>query len=375
RTQVPVLHPIKGIKIFDSILQNATVAAEGLLKVVATRHLQPQFMIILIGLLGALLLIVPLLSELQLQDVSAIDPFFAVLWIIGGACAVAAAWSAKYHRLAALLLIGGTGLATSVTFLMLSAPDLALTQLMVETVTTVLILLGLRWLPPRIVPRQLNLQAPRCVWLRRSRDLAIAVASGLAMTAISYAVLVRPQTPSIADFFLLRAKTEGGGSNVVNVLLVDFRAFDTFGEITVLAIVALTVYALLRRFRPAPESVVAPPQQTNRIDPAARQTPAQQADSGYLMIPAVYLRFLLPFMGMITVYFFLRGHNLPGGGFVAGLLFSVAMIVQYMLAGTVWVESRLRLQPHRWIAWGLATACLTGLGAWLLGYPFFTSHA
>src|SRR5690606_25984394 len=101
RPQVPVLHPLNGIKIFDSILQNAPVAAEGLLKVVATRHLQPQFMIILIGLLGALLLIVPLLSELQLQDVSAIDPFFAVLWIIGGACGVAAAWSAKYHRLAA----------------------------------------------------------------------------------------------------------------------------------------------------------------------------------------------------------------------------------------------------------------------------------
>src|SRR5690606_6220565 len=64
----------------------------------------------------------------------------------------------------------------------------------------------------------------------------------------------------------------------------------------------------------------------------------------------------------------------PGGGFVAGLIFAAAMIVQYMLAGTAWVESRLPLQPHKWIAWGLATACLTGLGAWLMGYPFLTSH-
>ena len=373
--KVPLFHRINGARMFDNAMRYLSQTAGWLIKWLGTRRLQPQLLLIVAALIAVSLLLVRLPPLFHTGIFDDFDWLFALLWLIGGACAIAAAWQAKYHRLAALILVSGTGMVTCITFLWLSAPDLALTQLMVETVTTVLILLGLRWLPPRIVPRQLNLQAPRCVWLRRSRDLAIAVASGLAMTAISYAVLVRPQTPSIADFFLLRAKTEGGGSNVVNVLLVDFRAFDTFGEITVLAIVALTVYALLRRFRPAPESVVAPPQQTNRIDPAARQTPAQQADSGYLMIPAVYLRFLLPFMGMITVYFFLRGHNLPGGGFVAGLLFSVAMIVQYMLAGTVWVESRLRLQPHKWIAWGLATACLTGLGAWLLGYPFLTSHA
>ncbi|MGB3610473.1 MAG: monovalent cation/H+ antiporter subunit A [Cellvibrio sp.] len=376
RTQVPVLHPIKGIKIFDSILQNATVAAEGLLKVVATRHLQPQFMIILIGLLGALLLIVPLLSELQLQDVSAIDPFFAVLWIIGGACAVAAAWSAKYHRLAALLLIGGTGLATSVTFLMLSAPDLALTQLMVETVTTVLILLGLRWLPPRLasMEKELYEHIPMRVRLRRGRDFFIAVFCGLMIAVVSCIALLSPRGESISEFFLLKSLPEGGGTNVVNVLLVDFRGFDTFGEITVLAIVALTVFALLRRFRPAPESAVAPRQQTNAVDPAVQQTTAEHVALGYMRIPAVYLRFLLPFMAMVAIYFFLRGHNLPGGGFVAGLIFSTAVILQYMLAGTIWVESRLRMQPYKWIAWGLLIAGTTGLGAWFLGYPFLTSH-
>jgi uncharacterized MnhB-related membrane protein len=75
---------------------------------------------------------------------------FALLWLIGMACALAAAWQAKYHRLAALMLVGGTGLVTCITFLWLSAPDLALTQLMVEVVTTVLFLLGLRWLPMRV---------------------------------------------------------------------------------------------------------------------------------------------------------------------------------------------------------------------------------
>jgi multicomponent K+:H+ antiporter subunit A len=146
------------------------------------------------------------------------------------------------------------------------------------------------------------------------------------------------------------------------------------GEITVLAAVALTVYALLRRFRPVPESIAQPNQQTNRIDPAAVQGPAEQVGSGYLMVPGVYLRLLLPFMLMIAAYFFMRGHNQPGGGFVAGLVFAVAIIVQYMLAGTVWVESHLRLRPHRWLGVGLVTACATGLGAWFFGYPFLTSH-
>jgi multicomponent K+:H+ antiporter subunit A len=218
------------------------------------------------------------------------------------------------------------------------------------------------------------MREPHTVWLRRSRDMALAIGGGLSIAAVSYVVLMHPQPDNIGDFFLLRALSEGGGSNVVNVLLVDFRGFDTMGEITVLAVVALTVYALLRRFRPAPESIALPEQQRDNTDPAARHTPAEQVGSGYLMIPAVYLRFLLPFMGMITAYFFMRGHNLPGGGFVAGLIFAVAIIVQYMLAGTVWLESRLHLRPHRWIAYGLILACLTGLGACLLGYPFLTSH-
>ena len=246
--------------------------------------------------------------------------------------------------------------------------------MMVETVTAVLILLGLRWLPRRLAPRELNMQIPRSVWLRRSRDLILAIIGGVSIAAVSYAVLTHPQPASIGDFFLLRALSEGGGSNVVNVLLVDFRGFDTMGEITVLAIVALTVYALLRRFRPAPESMAPPEQQISNIDLAARQTPAEQVEVGYLMVPGVYLRFLLPFMAMIVVYFFMRGHNLPGGGFVAGLIFAVAIIVQYMLAGTTWVETHLHLRPLRWLSFGLVTACFTGLGAFLLGYPFLTSH-
>ncbi len=375
RSTVPMPIRLNGGHVYDSLMLYLSTGADWLIKRAGARRLQPQLLLMMVVMLAMPLLLAGPLPRLDAALFEDLDPLFAAMWLIGGACAIAGAWQAKYHRLAALILVGGTGLVTSMTFLWLSAPDLALTQLMVETVTTVLILLGLRWLPPRIAPEELNIRTPGSAWLRRSRDLAVAVTGGLALAAVSFVVLTAtPPADGIGGFFVLRALTEGGGSNVVNVILVDFRGFDTMGEITVLAIVALTVYALLRRFRPAPESIEIPEQRANTIDPAVRQTPAEQVERGYMRIPAVYLQFLLPFIIVTAAFYFMRGHNLPGGGFVAGLIFAVAFIVQYMLAGTIWVESRLRLRPHRWMAWGLATAVLTGAGAWLFGYPFLTSH-
>ncbi len=362
-------------QIYDTLMLRLSVGATWLIGRLGTRRLQPQLLLMVVLLLALPALLVRPMPALDSISLGALDPYFAAIWLIGAACAVAAAWQAKYHRLAALILVGGTGIVTSMTFLWLSAPDLALTQLMVETVTTILILLGLRWLPPRIEPRELSLSIPRGVWVRRSRDLAIAVAGGLAMAVVSLLVLSSaPPADGIGDFFVLRALPEGGGSNVVNVLLVDFRGFDTLGEITVLAIVALTVYALLRRFRPAPESIAIPAQRAVAVDPAAGQGPLEQVEHGYLRIPAIYVRFLMPFVIVVAAFYFMRGHNLPGGGFVAGLIFAVAFIMQYMMAGAVWVESHLRLHPHEWMAWGLLTAFSTGAGAWLFGYPFLTSH-
>ncbi|MEW6023298.1 MAG: monovalent cation/H+ antiporter subunit A [Pseudomonadota bacterium] len=374
RDRVPVLHRFKGAQAYENAMLGLYAAAAWLLRRAGTLRLQPQLLVLMLAMVVVPLLLVRPLPSLAMPGLADIDILFALLWLIGAACALGAAWQAKYHRLVALILAGGVGIVVSLTFLWLSAPDLALTQLMVETVTTVLILLGLRWLPPRLPPAGLAPRAPRSTWLRRARDGSIAVAGGLGLAAATWALLTSAPPKTISDFYLLRALSEGGGANVVNVLLVDFRGFDTMGEITVLSAVALTVYALLRRFRPAPESVAIPVQQASDVDPAVTQAPAVQARSGYLAVPAVYLRFLLPFMGMIAVYFFMRGHNLPGGGFVAGLIFATALIVQYMMAGTDWVESHLRLRPHRWIGFGLLTACLTGIGAWFFGYPFLTSH-
>jgi multicomponent K+:H+ antiporter subunit A len=305
------------------------------------------------------------------------SPAFAVLWLIGGACALCAAWQAKYHRMAALTLMGGAGLCTCITFFWFSAPDLALTQLVVEVVTTVLILLGLRWLPRRILPQVGDSEARRAR-LRRIRDMVLAVATGTGMALLAFAMMSRPFPESTSTFFLKRALSEGGGSNVVNVMLVDFRGFDTFGEIVVLGIVALTIYALLRRFRPARETLDLPQQQ--RAIPADQITdllnPRLASDTavGYLMVPAVLVRLLLPLAAMVAFYFFLRGHNEPGGGFVAGLVLSVALLLQYIISGTYWVEDHLPLYPRRWIAAGLLFSLATGFGSLFWGFPFLTSH-
>ena len=307
-------------------------------------------------------------------DPAGFNPLFAMIWAVGIACAVGAAFQAKYHRLAALILMGGAGLITCVTFVWLSAPDLAVTQLLVEIVTTILILLGLRWLPKRL--EKVDSAVGIAARTRRCLDAFIAIACGSGIAIISYSMMTSPVPQTIGDFFLQRAYSEGGGTNVVNVILVDFRGFDTMGEITVLAIVALTVFALLRRFRPATESIEFPEQQRvqNSYDDAQPDREIGETLRDYLMVPSVIMQWMFPVIIVLAAYLFLRGHDLPGGGFAAGVALSIGFLLQYLAGGTRWVEDRLRILPVRWMGAGLLVSALTGIGSWFVGFPFLTSY-
>ena len=368
---------LNGQRLFESTLYGLDRASRWALAVLSTYRLQPQM------LLMVLAAIVFASVALWAGGISWGDRprvpgnlEFALLWVLGCVAALAAANQAKFHRLAALILLGAVGLAVSLTFLWFSAPDLALTQLAVEVVTTVLFLLGLRWLPKRR-PEEAEHLGLR-VRARRARDFVVSLVAGGGMAVLAYAMMTRPAPQSISPFFIDRSLPEGGGTNVVNVMLVDFRAFDTMGEITVLGIVGLTVYALLRRFRPPREMAALPPQQRavlpDLVSDLINPRTAQDTALGYMMVPAVLVRLLLPIAVVIALYFFMRGHNLPGGGFVAGLCVAIAFLTQYIVAGTYWVEAHLQLKVIRWIALGMLAAVATGLGSLWFGYPFLTSH-
>ena len=370
-SKAPLLGRIDAQRFFESAMNGLMTGSERLTHAFFSRRLQTQLLLfITITLAGALL---PLLRG-QLHWGTGQSPFhipFALLWIMGAGCALATAHQAKHHRLIALVFSGGTGLATILTFVWFSAPDLALTQITVEVVTVILILLGLRWLPKRIedIKEKFSLRTKT----RRMRDLIISIIGGSCFASLTYVMLTRPPTDSISRFFVEKSLPEGGGLNIVNVILVDFRGFDTLGEITVLAIVAITVFALLRRFRPAPESIALPQQQDDVSVVPADPDPQALLPRGPMMLPAVLVRLLLPLATMISIFFMLRGHNAPGGGFVGGLIFATAIILQYIVSGTVWVEARLRLLPVYWMAFGLLFAGLTSMAAWFAGFPFLTS--
>ncbi|MBU1654354.1 MAG: monovalent cation/H+ antiporter subunit A [Gammaproteobacteria bacterium] len=257
------------------------------------------------------------------------------------------------QRFTALVLIGVVGLMVSLIFVKFSAPDLALTQLSVEVVTLVLLLLALYFLPQHTPPASHP--------ARRGRDAVIALLAGGGVGALAWAVLTRPVSawPGIGDWFLANSVSGGGGGNVVNVILVDFRGFDTLGEITVLALAGLAIYAMLENLR---------------LDGPDRDADGRAWNpDAHPAVMASFTRLLLPLALLVSAFILLRGHNLPGGGFIAGLVTAVALIMQYLANGVEWTHSRLPGNMHPIIGAGLAIATLTGLGSLLLGHPFLTS--
>ena len=149
----------------------------------------------------------------------------------------------------------------------------------------------------------------------------------------------------------------------MNVILVDFRGFDTFGEIIVLGIAALVIYALT-------EALLSGPVRARLLN---RGYEEKRAGDAHPMMMVVLTRVLMPVVLLVGVYIFLRGHNEPGGGFVAGLIVAIAVVMQYMASGFAWADNRQRYPYHGIIGAGVLCAGLTGIGAWFAGAPFLSS--
>jgi multicomponent K+:H+ antiporter subunit A len=269
--------------------------------------------------------------------------------------ATAAVVNDSRNRLRVLIYVSVIGLVVSLTFVQFSAPDLALTQISVEVVTILLLLLALNLLPKS--PPLLSTAS------RKWRDGALAITGGVLVGGIAWAMLTRDPGPSIAAYHLANAKSGGGGTNVVNVILVDFRAFDTFGEIIVLGIAGLGIFALLDSTATGAAGA--------RLRAWREDMPHSPERHPIMLVVAS--RIVLPLTLTVAIYLFLRGHNQPGGGFIAALVAAIAFLVQYLAAGFDWSDARKRFGEHQLIAWGVLVATATGLGSFLFGAKFMTS--
>lgn len=285
---------------------------------------------------------------------------------VAAAIVVAAIFAANTRgRLKTFMLLSVVGYGVALIFLLHGAPDLALTQVLCETVLLVLLVLVLRRQPKYFTDRP----------LKSGRYLRAALAVGVGAVASLIAVAAagaRIATP-ISEGFYERAYDFGYGSNIVNVTLVDIRAWDTLGEIAVLLVAATGVASLIFiRTRSAD------PRGTLRGDrgrPATGTSGSGAFLRGGRSIEAqdaapvleMMTRLMFPVMIVVSLYLLLVGHNLPGGGFAGGLVGGLALALRYLAAGRDELANAAPFDAGRLLGIGIATAALSMLWPVLVG--------
>lgn len=249
-------------------------------------------------------------------------------------------------RLALVASLGASGLGLALFFVSINAPDVALTQLMVETLTVVFLALVLRRMPA--VPASGENSAGANTW-----HAVVAVLFGLAVTLLVMTAVSQPLPGDLAEWFLANSLPSGYGSNVVNVILVDFRAVDTLGEILVVAIAALAASTLLSS------------------TPSSGRKPKGLPEFGSLMLRQS-MRPLAMVLLAVSLTVLWRGHNLPGGGFIGGLIAATGFTILIVTFGRGIQRGLARVAPPTIIGLGLACAVGAGLFGLAAQLPFMT---
>ncbi|MDK1476589.1 proton-conducting transporter membrane subunit [Streptomyces sp. 549] len=302
----------------------------------APHLVRPVAALVVLGVVG-----VVTLSGAPTADASVVSALDWPVLVLVGLLVAGLVWTAS--ALAALAMLGLAGLLVAVWFLLAGAPDVALTLVLVETLTAVVAMLVMTGLPGRFARR-------------RSRPVAaagtVAVATGVLATAATLVFTSGRDLSLAGDYFLRNAKDATGGSNVVNTVLVDFRALDTLGEAAVLGVVTLGLLMLL-----------------GSRDVPGSERPPTAADGLILQQTS---RILGPLMAVLSVYLFARGHYQPGGGFIAALVGGTAVALSYLAHGRVPGSRSRFLRPTHLTAAGLLISLATPLLAMATGRAFFT---
>ncbi|MBS4754260.1 Na+/H+ antiporter subunit A [Nocardioides sp. zg-ZUI104] len=303
------------------------------------------------------------------------SPIDAVLWdtptqaVVGVVIALAAIFAVRSRRrLRAVILTGVTGYGTALLFLLHGAPDLALTQVLVETTSLVVFVLVLRRLPEYFTDRPLSAR-------RYLRMLLGAAVGGVVAVVMLIATGSRSADP-VSTAYPEEAVEFGGGHNIVNVILVDIRAWDTLGEISVLVAAATGVASLLfldtrlsgiRRVHdiPYPATVEKVPTGPGRRVwlPGPRTLPPDRRS----IIFEVVTRLLFPVLIVFGIYLLLAGHNLPGGGFAAGMVTGLALMVRYLAGGRYELDEAAPVDAGILMGAGLFVAGVAGLAPLAFG--------
>lgn len=363
-------------RVYDAVLRAADVFAVRLTAITQRGSIPATQAVIL-----STLVFVPIIA----LAIGARDrPEFA-LWdspiqVVVGLIMLAAALGATVmrNRLAAVLLVGVTGYGCGAIFAFHGAPDLALTQFLVETLMLVIFVLVLRTLPA---------EADR-THIRRFRlpRAALALAVGAAVTTLASFAMAARTGVGIADLLPSAAYYRGHGANTVNVLLVDIRAWDTMGEISVLLVAATGVASMVfrhRRFGAAPRvSDAAQPDidrfPSNAANPAVSDVTwlrgSELRDPKHRsLILEVATRLIFPLIMVLSAYFFFAGHNTPGGGFAGGLTAGLALVLRYLAGGRYELGEALPLDAGKILGAGLFLSAGTAVGSLLVGAPVLSS--
>jgi multicomponent Na+:H+ antiporter subunit A len=331
-------------------------------------------------ILSTLVLVPVIVLALGTRDRPEFALWDSPLQVVVGLLILAAALGATVmrNRLAAVLLVGVTGYGCGAIFAFHGAPDLALTQFLVETLTLVIFVLVLRTLPAEADRGYIKrYRLPRAV-------LALAVGAAVTTLAV-YAMAARTGTP-IAALLPDAAYFRGHGANTVNVLLVDIRAWDTLGEVSVLLVAATGVASLVfrhRRFGAAPRVADAGQPDIGRppdiaISPAAGDVTwlrgSELRDPRHRsLVLEVATRMIFPLIMVLSAYFFFAGHNTPGGGFAGGLTAGLALVLRYLAGGRYELGETLPLDAGKILGVGLGLSAGTAVASLLVGAPVLSS--
>ncbi|WP_447077259.1 hydrogen gas-evolving membrane-bound hydrogenase subunit E [Vibrio alginolyticus] len=299
-----------------------------------SRYVLLFFTVLAVALLSQVALIpLPLVGELS--SVTFYEIGIALLLI--GAALVC---TLSHARLLAISALGMIGFMTTLVFMIYSAPDVAKTLLLVETLMVVFLALLMRHMP-RLTT------VPKHSIKRKVANICIAGVIGVSVTLLLLGITSQPMDSSVSDFFAENSVPGGHGRNIVNVILVDFRAFDTLGEVVVVVIAGIAAVSLLK-------------------------TRAKKQNRIQSLIFATTAHIVSALMLVFSVYLLLRGHNEPGGGFIGALIAVIGLSLLMFAESPKYVRSRLYFKPFLIALSGIALSLVSGALSFAFDKPFLT---